>query len=340
MNSDGGVAEVLAIAPDEPHLMRSVPQGFAPLHPAILPFLESTSCDLFAWPADQAEPQLLHSWVHPIGPEIIAALASRELDRLLVRVESLSGVAETLDDRMDKITGSSTTPDTHKFHLQQIAAHFSFEPYAKRRYLDEYISAAQQLGRQIADVLFRSDVTTVDLYRTALQYSSHSSRMTRIAAYAVLLAEGMGVEEDEEIRQIAEAAMLHQVGRLLLPPQERTPEGALTAEAREQQRRIPQLGYELLCDRDDFTFAQLMTIYQHQEHRDGSGYPVAIVADEIHPWAAIVAIAATFDARANAGGASQRHALLTSALAYLADHAYSYFDPKAVLWWISSFQQA
>lgn len=330
---------MLAIAADEPHLLRSVPEGFAALHPAVLPFLESTSCDLFAPPSGRAEPALLHSWVHPISTEAIARLASRQLDRLLVRAKDLANVATTLRDRIDNILGSPTTPDPHQFHLLQIAAHATFEPHASRRYLDEYIAAAQQLGSQIAELLFRSDVSTVDLYRTALEVATHTSRMTRVTGYTVLLAEAMGVDDCDEICQLAQAAMLHQIGRWALPPLERTPEGALTADARQQQRRIPQLGYELLCDRDDVTFDQLMAIYQHREHPDGSGYPVAIVAEEIHPWAAILAIVSTFDAKATSGGASQRHALLTSALAYLADHAYSYFDPKAVLWWISSFQR-
>ena len=61
-------------------------------------------------------------------------------------------------------------------------------------------------------------------------------------------------------------------------------------------KKQPTTGFVQLCKRPDLTFAQLMMVYQHHEHLDGSGYPVGVSGPEIHPWARICTVADVYEA--------------------------------------------
>ena len=81
-----------------------------------------------------------------------------------------------------------------------------------------------------------------------------------------------------------------------------------------------------------------MMVYQQHERFDGSGYPVGIENDEIHPWVRIMAVADVFDTMVSRK-TYRRENRAADALLYLADNASRHFDPKAVLCWMTIFQQ-
>jgi len=72
--------------------------------------------------------------------------------------------------------------------------------------------------------------------------------------------------------------------------------GKLSSCEREHIQQHAEIGFTEFCFREDFTWPQLMMIYQHHEGLDGQGYPVRSVDEEIHAWAKICSIADVFDA--------------------------------------------
>ena len=160
--------------------------------------------------------------------------------------------------------------------------------------------------------------------------------VTNVAAYAVLLAQALGIDDPQELQQIAVGALLHDVGKRNLPQELLNKKGRLTERERDQIRLHPLRGYEEMCERDDLSFGQLMMIYQHHEWVDGSGYPVAIPADEIHPWAKMLAVVDVFDALTVQR--PYRDPLpANEALNILADGVNKQFDGEAVNCWITLF---
>jgi HD-GYP domain-containing protein (c-di-GMP phosphodiesterase class II) len=76
-----------------------------------------------------------------------------------------------------------------------------------------------------------------------------------------------------------------------------------------------------------------MMIYQHHERNDGSGYPAAITADEIHPWAKICAVADVFDAL-TCQRPYRKPMPLAEVCDYLVKHAGQWFDADFVQCWV------
>lgn len=118
----------------------------------------------------------------------------------------------------------------------------------------------------------------------------------RLVRYAVIIAEALGLE-DEEIVVISAAAPLHDIGKLAMPDAVLArPEEALDASELAILRTHPQIGHDLLGDsRSRVIQVGAQLAWCHHEHWDGSGYPRGIQGQEIPLPSRIVAVADAFD---------------------------------------------
>ena len=318
---------------------RKVAAGFIEIPSAALPLLGRQTCNLFAPFPGQVAPTLLHSKSIPLGTEQIAQIMRHDLATLLVREDDLGVLSGLLWSAAETIIDAPGMTPAEHLYLLQVGAWQVLEQNRHRRCASQFIDIAQAVGKQIARSFCKNPATSIDLFRGVFRRESHAAELTRIAAYTVLLAQKFGIVDQRTLESIGEGAMLHQIGKLFLPHDDRDASGRLDQRTREQLERYPTVGYEQLCERPDLEQGQLMMVYQHREHADGSGYPVGIDQSEIHPWAKILAVTAAFDARTS-GAYYRRRNCLADALAYMTDRAYRHFDPKAVLCWISTFQRA
>jgi HD-GYP domain-containing protein (c-di-GMP phosphodiesterase class II) len=119
---------------------------------------------------------------------------------------------------------------------------------------------------------------------------------------------------------------------------ENTGEPGLTPEEREIIETHPQRGYEELCEQLKFEFGQLMMVYQHHEHVDGTGYPVGVTCDEIHPWARMLAVVDVFDA-ITAKRPYRRSVTPGHALDYQRQCAGTHLDREVVECWVSAMNK-
>jgi HD-GYP domain-containing protein (c-di-GMP phosphodiesterase class II) len=76
-----------------------------------------------------------------------------------------------------------------------------------------------------------------------------------------------------------------------------------------------------------------MMIYQHHERCDGSGYPAGILAEAIHPWAKICAVADVFDAM-TCQRPYRSSRPISEVCIYLKKYAGVWFDAEAVACWV------
>jgi HD-GYP domain-containing protein (c-di-GMP phosphodiesterase class II) len=184
-----------------------------------------------------------------------------------------------------------------------------------------------------------SKVLPHELFRIARHDFHTFAHVTNVACYSVLLADKLGIHDATELKQIATGAMLHDMGKRAVPKSVLVKAGRLTPDERELVQSHTQRGYEELCGRPDMVFGQLMMVYQHHEHVDGKGYPVRVLADEIHPWARLLAVVDVFDALT--GKRPYRRAISPqAALDHLRAKAGLQFDREVVECWTAAMQQA
>src|SRR3546814_3298046 len=130
----------------------------------------------------------------------------------------------------------------------------------------------------------------------AYRDSGTSANLERLARIAGMVAEEMGLFEDE-VRMIELAAPLHDLGKIAIPDALLMKPGPLTDEETRLMRRHPEIGHELLSGSQN-RFIQLSATIalRHQERYDGSGYPDGLAGDDIPLEAKLVAVADLFDA--------------------------------------------
>ena len=192
------------------------------------------------------------------------------------------------------------------------------------------LSLEQRLLSSMHEVEERERETLHRLAR-AIEYrdAGSSANLARLAAVAGLIAEQLGLFEDE-VRMIELAAPLHDIGKIAIPDAVLLKPGPLDANELAIMREHPRIGHELLSGSQN-RFIQLSAVIalRHQERFDGSGYPDGLAGDEIPLEARIVAVADVFDALVSKRP-YKRAWTVDEALTYIGDQSGKLFDPGCV----------
>lgn len=101
--------------------------------------------------------------------------------------------------------------------------------------------------------------------------------------------------DTKETLELTLAGLLHDIGKMMIPPEIIKKPGKLTDEEYNIIKGHPTLGYNILKDQN-VSHHVAMAALQHHERCDGKGYPNGLTLQDIDPYAKIVAIADVYDA--------------------------------------------
>jgi putative two-component system response regulator len=162
-----------------------------------------------------------------------------------------------------------------------------------------------------------------------------AAHIERVSSYTRTLALALGAGE-VSAQLVAEASVLHDVGKIGLPDGILLKPGPLTQDERREIERHPDEGWRILSGSGLTILDTAATIARsHHERWDGRGYPCALRAEEIPLEGRIVAVADVFDAVTS--DRPYRPALsIAEALGIVEAGAGSHFDPEVVDAFVSS----
>jgi diguanylate cyclase (GGDEF)-like protein/putative nucleotidyltransferase with HDIG domain len=123
------------------------------------------------------------------------------------------------------------------------------------------------------------------------QYTHGHSQ--KVAAYAALVAEAMGMSE-AEVDEIRLGAVLHDIGKVAIPENILSKGGPLNPDEWETMKTHVTYGAKILEPIVPLARIRDMVLHHH-EFFDGSGYPDALAAAKIPLGARVIAIADAFD---------------------------------------------
>ena len=143
----------------------------------------------------------------------------------------------------------------------------------------------------------RSYVEAVGAVVTAADARDHETtgHSFRVALYAVTLAKAMGIH-GEELKAIEWGALLHDVGKMVVPDEILRKVGPLTEREWHIMKQHPTWGFDMLAEVSFLQPAVLDIIYCHHERWDGQGYPRGVAGEGIPLAARIFAVVDTYDA--------------------------------------------
>lgn len=142
--------------------------------------------------------------------------------------------------------------------------------------------------------LYLSTIETLAMAIDAKDQITHG-HIRRVQIYAVGLAKHVGVTDDQLLKAIEAAALLHDMGKLAVPEHILNKPGKLTPAEFEKMKLHAGVGADILSA-IDFPYPVVPIVRHHHENWDGSGYPTGIRGTDIPIGARILSVVDCFDA--------------------------------------------
>ncbi|MGH3116023.1 MAG: HD-GYP domain-containing protein [Gaiellales bacterium] len=175
------------------------------------------------------------------------------------------------------------------FFAPGFAAQSLYRLYREQRQAAEELADAN-VRLQRANLSFASAlVATLDARD---RYTAGHS--AAVAVYARDIAKRMELTAEEQ--QLAHlCGLVHDIGKIGLPPGLLEKPGALTLEERRQMERHSEIGERILAKVDDYQ--EIATIVRHHHERfDGEGYPDGVAAEGIPLISRLISVADAYNA--------------------------------------------
>jgi putative nucleotidyltransferase with HDIG domain len=149
-----------------------------------------------------------------------------------------------------------------------------------------------------------------------------------VSALMMQLARSLGYENDA-IRELGVAGLLHDVGKLMVPNAVLNKTGRLDANERQLVRNHPEIGYRILRQQGNVSDIVLDVCRLHHEALDGSGYPLGLKGDKISAEVRLATVCDVFEALTSARPYKKAWST-KDAITWMFDHSQM-FDKKLVL---------
>jgi putative nucleotidyltransferase with HDIG domain len=175
------------------------------------------------------------------------------------------------------------------FLVPAMAAQRLYGLYREQRQLAVDLSEANETLERANLQFAAALIATLDARD---QYTAGHS--AAVAIYSRDIARRMGLP-DEIAEQAYLCGLVHDIGKIGLPPGLLEKPGALTLEERRQMQEHSAIGERILAHVDEYS--EIATIVRHHHERiDGQGYPDGLVDDEIPLVSRIIAVADAYNA--------------------------------------------
>jgi HD-GYP domain-containing protein (c-di-GMP phosphodiesterase class II) len=320
-----------------PDAVRSI-RGFVAVPTSVLRAMRDPGCDVYFCAEQRDRPVLFWARGYSVTAQDYQEFLNRGIGTLYIKNSDQAGFESRLKEHLDEFLEADEIDVGERLAVLRSAVDLQLRSAFAAIRPDRAIQESEQVGTRIARLLNASQVIPSRLIAMAQHNGDTLTHMINVASYSVLLAEELGTSDEQDLAAIAIGGMLHDLGKRSLPRKILTSKSTLTTRERQLVQSHPQLGYEELQSRSGCSLGQVMMVYQHHEHMDGSGYPVGIRGDEIHPWARLCAVVDVFEALT--GKRSYRKSSqFDEALAMLEEIAGDHLDPEMVKCWIHAVRR-
>ncbi|GAC1619627.1 MAG: hypothetical protein NVS9B13_09160 [Candidatus Acidiferrum sp.] len=218
------------------------------------------------------------------------------------------------------------------------------EIYQRLKQFTESLSATEPAAGEAAassgapPVLPQAVLDTVTSLAYAIdakdQYTHGHSQ--KVAAYAALVAEAMGMSE-AEVEEIRLGAVLHDIGKVAIPESILSKSGPLNPDEWETMKTHVTYGAKILEPLVPLARIRKIVLHHH-EFFDGSGYPEALSAAAIPLGSRVIAVADAFDT-ITSDRTYKKGRTAAEALAELERCASAQFDPAIVEVFVRTMRQ-
>ena len=182
-------------------------------------------------------------------------------------------------------------------------------------------------------------LSTVETLATAIDAKDEVTHghIRRVQLATVALARELGVRDEQTLKAIEAAALLHDTGKIAVPEHILNKPGKLTPAEYEKMKLHAPIGAEILSA-IDFPYPVVPIVRHHHENWDGTGYPDRISGTDIPIGARILSVVDCFDALTS-DRPYRKRMTDEDALRILQERRGSMYDPLVVDVFTAKYKQ-
>ncbi len=293
--------------------------------------------DLYMLANDGKTPLLYRGHGYECSDNDFESLRGKGIEHLFITQHDHLLYQQSLREKLEMIIELDDLPCEDRFAILQNAMASELEHGFRLIKPEAAVAHAQYTGKMLTRLFAESATLPSEMFDVMSQDYSQFKHAINVGTYSLLLAREIGFRDPKDLEAIAIGGMLHDVGKRRIPKKIVKKRGLRTKREQALLRFHPQIGFEETNGRIDLKWGQRMMIYQHHEAIDGSGYPVGIRGDEIHPWAKICAITDKFESK-TVKRAKQKSMRVPDALASVQKMAGKKLDEEFTKCWIKIMQ--
>lgn len=215
-----------------------------------------------------------------LTPSLIARLKELEFNAIYIQDDIVDQI-EAQELLSEKLKAESISVIRQTFEKARLGTNIDIRRIASitNSILDEVLSCSNLL------------VSIVDMRNRSSYHLSHS-----ISVCTLSLLTGIALGYDQlKLFQLGLGAFLHDLGKSKIDPALMIKQPPYTPKEAAIIQNHCREGFEILRKIPELNILSAHIAFQHHERYDGTGYPRGIKGNEIHPFAAIVAVTNTYD---------------------------------------------
>lgn len=186
----------------------------------------------------------------------------------------------------------------------------------------------REFSRKIQNELNPSSIVIKNIVLYGSGVDSIYRHSVNVAALSAIIGKWLGYDK-ARLNSLMYAAILHDFGKTKIDRELLKKEETLTTQEFNTIKTHAQLGYKIVKDISYLDKSVMYGVLMHHERLDGSGYPLGLKDETIHPFARIIAIADVFDAM-NSDRAYKRKRLPFEALQIVKNESLGKLDYEYV----------
>jgi HD-GYP domain-containing protein (c-di-GMP phosphodiesterase class II) len=193
----------------------------------------------------------------------------------------------------------------------------------------------ESVSRAVATLVIDNASAFAHLFTASYHDFYTATHMVNVATWMVPVAYTVGYTDPDQLGEICQAGLLHDIGKVYISEQTLNKKGPLSAQEWELLKTHSQRGLEHLDQYDAVPELVKTVCHQHHERMDGSGYPLGLRADQIHPISRICALVDSFDAMTAFRPFKEQTFSVSQAVDILKQETPTRYDPQIVDAWLA-----
>lgn len=181
---------------------------------------------------------------------------------------------------------------------------------------------------KIVKSIFRNRDAITSLARLKRYDTYTFTHCVNVSILSIALGRHLGLRR-EDLFKLGVGAILHDIGKMLIPEELLNKAGAYTEAELNLMKRHSMLGADFLSATSFIALESVHITAQHHERYDGSGYPAGLAGEAIHFFARIAGIADVYDAMTS-NRVYQKAIMPTDTLKLIYLRRKTHFGPELV----------